>query len=417
MSRYALAFFLTLLGSPLPASDGADPSAKRPSSLLRDTFEGVLPKEKLANLQGKTNPEKLVGQMSPEEKAGATVKLAALEGQAKEPEDLREIAKGYLMLGAHEDAVRVAAALRELEPQNPQGHFLAARAYEKLGNQEQAAEAALVTLKLDPKNAAAHSIYMLNRGRVSASGGGGPRQTPPGEADASSEQREQVSNSPSPLPSALPGEVAKSVLANVPAPPALLAEPPSSPAPGDSGGAANKVFTLALVATGGFLLFGGLGGKQLEERFPNIRRDMGIAAGISGVVAVGALSFPALTAPMANSFSRVLQSEAGAVRTGSLPQGLAPVGRNLDNVRRIATGRLRGFNRGNTELPGGESAAKALFQKLTGRAPASNMERLTLGDGREIVYRGASKSGVPKIEIVDHQQKFLEKISFLTEAQ
>lgn len=52
---------------------------------------------------------------------------------------------------------------------------------------------------------------------------------------------------------------------------------------------------LALAATGGLLLFGGMGGKALEEKFPNIRRNMGIAAGVSGAVALGAISLAPLS--------------------------------------------------------------------------------------------------------------------------
>ena len=65
---------------------------------------------------------------------------------------------------------------------------------------------------------------------------------------------------------------------------------------GDHDAPLNAVATVAFATTGALLLFGGLGGKILEEKLPNIRRNMGIAAGISGLVAVGAVSLPTLTA-------------------------------------------------------------------------------------------------------------------------
>ena len=75
--------------------------------------------------------------------------------------------------------------------------------------------------------------------------------------------------------------------------------------------------------------------------------------------------------------------------------------------------RLRGYTRGNTDLPGGAQAAKDTFRQLTGRDPAGTFDRVVQG-GKEITYRAASnKSGLSKIEVIDHAQKFYEKITFL----
>jgi RHS repeat-associated protein len=96
----------------------------------------------------------------------------------------------------------------------------------------------------------------------------------------------------------------------------------------------------------------------------------------------------------------------------ALPTGsFNTVGQNLKNLRDIGSGRLKGFTRGNTELSGGNQAARETFKQLTGRDPAGSFDRVVQGT-REVVYRASSGSGVSKIEIVDNAQKFLEKISF-----
>ena len=98
-------------------------------------------------------------------------------------------------------------------------------------------------------------------------------------------------------------------------------------------------------------------------------------------------------------------------RALSTPQAIRTIGQGLKNIRPIGSGRLANYLRGNTELAGGDQAARQLFQQLTGRAPAGALDRVVQG-GKEIVYRATSTSGPSKIEIVDHVQRFLEKISF-----
>jgi RHS repeat-associated protein len=88
------------------------------------------------------------------------------------------------------------------------------------------------------------------------------------------------------------------------------------------------------------------------------------------------------------------------------------VGNDLKNIRDIESGRLKGYSRGNTKLSGGAKAAQKTFEQLTGRKPIGNFDRVVQGT-KEIVYRASSKSDLPKVEIIDHAQKFLEKISFI----
>jgi hypothetical protein len=63
------------------------------------------------------------------------------------------------------------------------------------------------------------------------------------------------------------------------------------------------------------------------------------------------------------------------------------IGSDLKNIRAIGSGRLAGFQRGNTSLPGGQSGARSTFQQLTGKAPGAEFDRVVLPDGREIVFR------------------------------
>ena len=88
------------------------------------------------------------------------------------------------------------------------------------------------------------------------------------------------------------------------------------------------------------------------------------------------------------------------------------IGNKLNYIRQIGSGRLKGYTRGNTELPGGLQGASDLFKRLAGRDPLGDFDRVALSDGREVVFRVSRKSSIPKIEIVDPSQQFLEKISF-----
>lgn len=71
----------------------------------------------------------------------------------------------------------------------------------------------------------------------------------------------------------------------------------------------------------------------------------------------------------------------------------------------------------DTELPGGDDAARECFKNLTGRYPTGIEDDFKIDneDGPIILYRAAieSSSGHPKVEIHDHHiEKLLEKITF-----
>lgn len=68
--------------------------------------------------------------------------------------------------------------------------------------------------------------------------------------------------------------------------------------------------------------------------------------------------------------------------------------------------------RGNSSINGGLKSAEDKFLELTGRKPMKDFDRIILKSEKEVLFRKASKSNVPKVEIIDHESKFLEKISF-----
>ncbi len=89
--------------------------------------------------------------------------------------------------------------------------------------------------------------------------------------------------------------------------------------------------TAALAATGALLLFGGLGGKLVEEKIPNIRRNMGIAALIGGVCATGAISWTRLGVAVPVATSPTVQDEARDALTRG-QAALQRVGQSAPNL-------------------------------------------------------------------------------------
>lgn len=117
-------------------------------------------------------------------------------------------------------------------------------------------------------------------------------------------------------------------------------------------------------------------------------------------------------ASVADSFGFGKGVGTGIVVLGTISRSGKLVGTGFKSVRKITSGRLKNFIRGNTELSGGTQGARNLFQQLTGNLPIGGLDRRILKDGREVLFRETSKSGPAKIEIVDPTAKILEKISF-----
>ncbi|MEK7747259.1 MAG: hypothetical protein AAB576_11395, partial [Elusimicrobiota bacterium] len=104
--------------------------------------------------------------------------LAYLE-RSKEAATLKEVGRGYMLLGSATDAARVAAKLKELQPQGAAGYALAAEAAYKLGRMEDSVEDAKRALKINPKDSNTQTLLrfaetQLGRGKASA---GAPPKT------------------------------------------------------------------------------------------------------------------------------------------------------------------------------------------------------------------------------------------------
>jgi RHS repeat-associated protein len=159
------------------------------------------------------------------------------------------------------------------------------------------------------------------------------------------------------------------------------------------------------------VIFGNQNTAGLVDRAPAAgRAAMALWAGSVVVGATAGVGLYAL-GPSSSVTTLGLGTEAAGNTATVAGRVISTVGQGLKNVRQIGSGRLSGYLRGNTELPGGDQAARATFQQLTGRTPTGTFDRIVQG-GKEIVYRATSGSGQSKVEIIDHAQRFLEKISF-----
>lgn len=202
----------------------------------------------------------------------------------------------------------------------------------------------------------------------------------------------------------------KNVRMNLPSP---LAPVDVDPLSRDDSAAAivKTVFFAAAAAAGGLLLFLGFGAKQLEERFPNIRRNTGIALGVSGVLAAAAVSWPATQATItaqapplieagrrlkdrfAGSFTQIADSETGAINPASERVLQATPTLNNLNLRLAAQ-----------EIAGGHAYAKHAAE-LGAKSPAEFATRIesimanptmmrTLSNGRIAYWHQASATVV-----------------------
>jgi hypothetical protein len=327
MLRFVAFLSLILVGTPIfgaepPPASGQDQESHRQAllpveqPLLKKVFRSQFSKEQLAQFKDAPSLEQLVQSMSPEQRQAARGDLARLEAKAKTPDELAQIARGYLMLDEQgpdrgQNVFRVAAQLEQLDPGSPVAPTLAAEAFFKRGDYPSATKAAEEALKRNRDDPAANVIYNLSEGRRGTTNAG---------AMASLTKSESLGDSQSALPNrhnperpmksvyaslgkhapggridrGIPpiGTITSEVVSNTPLGP--LSEEPKNKGKSPLG----TIATIALTTSGALLLFGGLGGKALEERFPNIRRDMSIAVVASGVAAAGALSLSALASAL-----------------------------------------------------------------------------------------------------------------------
>lgn len=104
------------------------------------------------------------------------------------------------------------------------------------------------------------------------------------------------------------------------------------------------VATVALATTGAFLLFGGLGGKFLEEKFPNIRRNMGLAVVATGAaIAVGVTLYE--FAPALLSSPPVVEGTRKTIESAESPRGQRAIERVTQGVGRLGQMVSRPFQR------------------------------------------------------------------------
>ncbi len=86
-----------------------------------------------------------------------------------------------------------------------------------------------------------------------------------------------------------------------------------------------SALTLALTATGGLLLFGGLGGKMLEEKFPGIQRNMTVGAlALGGVVGLGVVGAVVVVPAFNALVATTPEAASAAAASGTL--ATAPAG-------------------------------------------------------------------------------------------
>ncbi|MBI5624485.1 MAG: hypothetical protein HY924_11965 [Elusimicrobia bacterium] len=154
---------------------GAEPQTRPVEQpLLKKVFRSQYSKDQLAQFKGAPTLEQLVWSMSPDQRQAARADLSGLEAKAKTPDELAQIARGYLMLDEHEpdrgqNAIRVAAQLEQLEPASPVGPTLAAQALFQMGDYPAAAQAAQEALQRKPGDPSAEAICNLSVGRRGAS--------------------------------------------------------------------------------------------------------------------------------------------------------------------------------------------------------------------------------------------------------
>jgi len=95
-------------------------------------------------------------------------------------------------------------------------------------------------------------------------------------------------------------------------------------------------------------------------------------------------------------------------------------GENITELRPRAGARLaretvgEGARVFQSELPGGEQAARQFFEQQVGLAPAARVE-VGVAGGRRFTFRpsGRGGAGPPTVEVVDTARRVVEKIRFL----
>lgn len=170
-----------------PPQEQQFPAAEKPrpepsSRLIMQAFQSALSPEQLKALGPSATAQRLRDVMTPQQKGAARAALATSEANAKTPEELKEIARGYLILDENapnqgESALRVAATLQEANPEDSEGFSIAGSAYHQMGDYPAATEWAKRALAINPNDERARAVYMLSKDRIRRGAGSAPGVT------------------------------------------------------------------------------------------------------------------------------------------------------------------------------------------------------------------------------------------------
>lgn len=160
----------------------AKPLPEPSSRLIVQAFQGALSPEQLKVLGPRASLAQLRDAMTPEQKGAARAGLAAAEAKARTPEELKEIARGYLILdenapGQGENALRIAETLQASTPDDSEGFSLAGSAFHQMGDYPAAAQWARRALEINPNDERARAVYMLSKDRIKRGAGSSPGVT------------------------------------------------------------------------------------------------------------------------------------------------------------------------------------------------------------------------------------------------
>lgn len=172
------------------------------------------------------------------------------------------------------------------------------------------------------------------------------------------------------------------------------------------GSTLGTVAAMAFATTGALLLFGGLGGKMLEEKFPNIRRNMGIAAAATGTIAIGAAIFPEV-APAVLRSPPVIEGTRRAIEGAESPRGQQFIARVSQGIQRSGQRIAQPFQRILASEAGAISPRSGTvwnyIKPTQPNWPSTEIPRsfeLTITNGRLWVHPNATK----------HMYNFLGKV-------
>lgn len=163
------------------------------------------------------------------------------------------------------------------------------------------------------------------------------------------------------------------------------------------------------MAIGGMAAVGPTGGPDVAA---GLRRPTGEPA-IEGAMARqlrGPSHQPSSPSAVRDARSQLLGTLRG--RAVQLTESGGLVGQNPQNQRTAGSGRMAGATKVDTDLPGGQDAARGLFEVLTGRPASGARDVSLLPGGVEVQYRATSKTGVGKIDITNPTARTTEKITF-----